>query len=701
LFEEIGKHRPLIVAFDDVHWAEPALLDLLEHVGNWSRAGALLLLCMARPDLLDLRPDWGGGKYNATTILLEPLNEDESKRLITQLLGGDPPTEVLDRIVSAAEGNPLFLEEMLSMLIDDDLLRRTNGQWVLGDLSKVSIPPSIHALIAARLELLDRKERVVIERAAVVGKEFDLRSVANLIPGDSSIDVAACVTALVRKDLLRPSESDPTGKVYRFRHLLIQDAAYRGIPKEVRAELHHKFAEWFERESASLMREYEEIVGHHYEQAARFLQELGIADERVETLRRRAAERLGSAGVRAYARADSSAAETLLAKAIDLLPAQEARRMELLPFLGAAKGDRSDLAGAENAYREAIELAGRHGREDVRRHGEIALEHLRLATAPLGIDLDHVLRKAHEAIAALDGSGNNLALALAWFLVVVANHRLGKFTVAGEAAGRALAHARSARQPRQEADACGLVMVSGLLGSLPLTEMVELAEQMLQQAGGNQMLELWATGELGVAEILLGREHDGRAKISLARERLEELGLEFGIAAVDAMQADCELPLANLHEAERLYREAFELLLKIGDEAGASAVAGALARACLLHGDLEEAERYTAESERGIPERALHFRSRWRAPRALLLARRGEIQEAKRVAREWQGYIDTTDALMHRGDAWMDLAEILRLEEETAGARRAAERALSLYARKKDKCDSDRAHRFLVGLSVD
>jgi tetratricopeptide (TPR) repeat protein len=163
---------------------------------------------------------------------------------------------------------------------------------------------------------------------------------------------------------------------------------------------------------------------------------------------------------------------------------------------------------------------------------------------------------------------------------------------------------------------------------------------------------------------------------------------------------DCELALGNPQAAEGLYRHALELLRKTGDEGGASAVAGALARACFRQGNIEEAEQYTVESEHGIPEETLHFRSRWRAPRALLLAHRGEINEAKRVANEWQQYIDTTDALMHRGDAWMDLAEIFSVEGDLVAARRGAERAVDLYTRKIDNCDRERARRFQAELPV-
>jgi tetratricopeptide (TPR) repeat protein len=187
--------------------------------------------------------------------------------------------------------------------------------------------------------------------------------------------------------------------------------------------------------------------------------------------------------------------------------------------------------------------------------------------------------------------------------------------------------------------------------------------------------------------------------MATATDRLQELGLEFGIAAMDAFKADCELALGNVDEAERLFRGAHELLGKIGDESGAAAVASALGRACLLQGDIEEAERLTSEGERGLPENTLHFRSRWRGPRSLLLARAGRIEEAQEVALAWQRHIDSTDALMHRADARMDMAEILRSAGDPKGARDLAEDALGLYRQKEDRADEARAERFLAELT--
>ncbi|HXF36442.1 MAG TPA: adenylate/guanylate cyclase domain-containing protein, partial [Actinomycetota bacterium] len=243
--EALARERPLVVVFDDIQWGEPTFLDLVEHLADWTRDAPVLLLCLARPELLDLRPGWGGGKLNATSILLEPLPEGECARLVANLLGAEEvAAEVRERVLASAEGNPLFVEQMVQVLIDDGLLVREDGRWVpTGDLSTVPVPPTIQALLAARLDRLTAEERAAIQRASVVGKVFFRGAVTAMSEEPDPATVGTHLLALVRKELVRPDRSTLPGEdAFRFRHLLIRDAAYDGIPKELRAELHERFA---------------------------------------------------------------------------------------------------------------------------------------------------------------------------------------------------------------------------------------------------------------------------------------------------------------------------------------------------------------------------------------------------------------------------------------------------------------------------
>ncbi len=280
--EAVAQTAPLAVVFDDIHWGEPTFLDLIEHITDWAREAPILVLCLARPELLDERSGWGGGKFNATTISLEPLSDDECGDLIGNLLGRAAlPEEARDRILAAAEGTPLFVEEMLSMLIDDGSLAREGDRWVgTGALSDLRVPPTIQALLAARLDQLGGDERAAIQRAAVCGKQFHVGAVAALLDTGGG-SVRPTLMSLVRRDLIRPDRSSLAGQdAFRFRHQLIRDAAYEGAPKALRAELHERFADWLENVGEARVEEFEEILAYHLEQAHRLLAELGSAGRR-------------------------------------------------------------------------------------------------------------------------------------------------------------------------------------------------------------------------------------------------------------------------------------------------------------------------------------------------------------------------------------------------------------------------------------
>ncbi|HKP17303.1 MAG TPA: BTAD domain-containing putative transcriptional regulator, partial [Gaiellaceae bacterium] len=288
LFVTLARVGPLVVVFDDVHWGEPTFLELVEYLAERTRDVPLLLVCLARPELFDSRPAWAGGKLNATTALLEPLSDDQSLQLVGNLAGASAlDAGARGRIVAAAEGNPLFVEEMLALALEED-----------GSTDELVVPPTIQALLAARLDRLPDDERAALDRAAVQGKVFYADAVAALAPLAAA--VSSCLGALVRKELIRPERPSFGGDTYRFRHLLIRDAAYDSIPKEARADLHERFARWLEEAAGERAAEYEEIVGYHLEQGFRYRQELGQVDDSARRLAGEAADRLGAAGRRAF-----------------------------------------------------------------------------------------------------------------------------------------------------------------------------------------------------------------------------------------------------------------------------------------------------------------------------------------------------------------------------------------------------------------
>jgi predicted ATPase len=310
LFERLAKERPLVLVLEDIHWAEPTLLELVEHVVEWTREVPLLLLCLARPELLDERPGWPGER-----IELAPLAEQEVEVLLSAL-GDELATGERRRISEAAEGNPLFAEQMVALALEED------GRGA-------NVPPTIQALLAARIDRLEAEERALLERAAVVGKEFWRGALLELSPPGT--EVSATLQRLVRRRLVCPERSSFPGEdAFRFAHVLVRDAGYSAIPKERRADLHERFAGWLERSGSR----YGEIVGYHLEQAYRYRVELGPVRNAERELASRAGTMLAEAGLEALRRGDAAGAADLLSRGLDLLPADAPSRGELLLALG-------------------------------------------------------------------------------------------------------------------------------------------------------------------------------------------------------------------------------------------------------------------------------------------------------------------------------------------------------------------------------
>jgi predicted ATPase len=267
VLEQLARACPFVLVLDDLHWAEPALLDLVEDVARTSRGAPLLVLCLARPELLDERPGWGGGLPNASSLLLEPLGEADTERLLDHLLGASElPDPVRSYIVGAAEGNPLFLEEMLASLVESDVLQRRSGRWTTTE-SVIRVPASISALIAARIDRLADEDRLLLELASVEGVHFSRDVLAELVPEPLRPDLAGRVDGLVRRELVRPDEA---GR-FRFRHQLIREAAYASMTKQARAELHERLADVLGAEGIE-----PDVLAYHRERAGRYRAELAL-----------------------------------------------------------------------------------------------------------------------------------------------------------------------------------------------------------------------------------------------------------------------------------------------------------------------------------------------------------------------------------------------------------------------------------------
>ncbi len=693
LFEGLARRRPLIVVFDDLNWGEQTLLDLIEHVAEYAHDTPILLVCLSRPELLDLRRDWSGGKKNATTIYLEPLSSEEAEALIDNLVGGVTlSAEVRARIHGASAGNALFVEEMLSMLIDDGLLLNEDGGWVAtGDLSDVRVPPSIQLLLATRLDQLATDERRVLERAAVEGNVFHRASVEALATEIERATVGECLAGLVRKELVRPHRAIYAGEDgFAFRHPLIRDAAYEALPKLIRGELHEGHVAWLEGRGG----EVEELLGYHLEQAFRYRSELGKVSAHDVELGARAAALLASAGRRALARGDMTAAVELLERSLALQ--KEESGLELLPELGAALRESGQLGRAEEVLFDVPDRARRAGKPGVAFAALVERAALLFVTDP--VQTDRLLEEIEGAVAGLDEIGDDRALAVAWTLIGL-RFGLWKGRVARgeEALQRALVHARRAGDRRQEATILGQLCFAAWAGPTPVPEAIELCESILAESGGDPLIGASVARYLAPLEARRGRFDEARELANRARAMYEEFGLTLlGQAATALAHGDLEILAGDFEAAERELRKGWVALEEIGERGYSSSIAAFLGRALYGQGRFDEAEEVSLHAqERAAPD-DVWTQAFALGTRAKVLAQRGSHAEGELLARDAVARVEVTDALELRGAMLLDRAEVLLMAGLDADAAACATTALELFERKGHTVAIERARAALT-----
>ncbi len=606
MLERSSRERPLVVVFDDLQWAEPTFLDLVDHLTDLARDAPMLLLCVARPELLDVRPGWGGGKLNATTMLLEALTEHEAAQLIDNVRRSSLDEQAKERIAAAAEGNPLFVEEMLAMVAED-------GH---GDLA---IPPTIQALLAARLDQLVPAERVAIECAAIQGQEFRQDALVTLVPETVSGRLTEIHQSLVRKELIRPTGED----TYRFKHLLLRDAAYEALPKEQRADLHERFAEWLE----VAVPEVEEIRGYHLEQAYRFRAELGPLDDRVEQLARRASSLLATAGRRAAHRADVPATIHLLERAVSLLPDGDREAVAFYPDLGTALMESGDVGRPEQLFRDAERL-GDEATALRARLERIWLDLFR--GAPMTEAVGLLEATVHEA----ERIGEEAVLAETLGRQGTLNMWLGDNEEAERLLRRSLEHANVVGNHRLRSEAMRWIALVMLWGPTPVDVSLKECRAFAQATDIGHM----ARAELLVVEGTLlgltGEFERGRELSATGRDALLELGQRVQYASIAQLSATIELLAEDTQAAEHMLREAHEILTSAGERGYLSTVSAFLALALAKQGRHTEAGDFAETARRVGAKDDRVTQLYWRVAKAQVAASRNQPDDARRLAYE-------------------------------------------------------------------
>jgi DNA-binding SARP family transcriptional activator/tetratricopeptide (TPR) repeat protein len=681
LFEALARRRPLVLVFDDIHWGEPTFLELIEYIADWTREVPLLLVCIARPELLDIRAGWGGGKLNATAVLLEPLSEDESRQLVDNLADATVNAATRRRVIEAAEGNPFFVEEMLALALEDG---RANGQ--------LEVPPTIQALLAARLDRLGDDERLVLERAAVEGKLFHQGSIIELSPHALRPAVATNVAMLVRKELIRPERAlFPGEHAFRFRHLLIRDAAYEAIPKKARGQLHGRHAIWLERKAGERLVEYEEIVGYHLEQAFRYQAEFGPVDDAGRELARRAAGRLGAAGRRAFARGDAPAAVNLISRAAALLPADDPARVHLVPNVRVVQGLGGDVGWAHRLLSEALET----GDERLKAHALVQRGFVRLFTEP-DVTPQQVTAAAEQAIAVFERLRDQLGLARAWRLVAQAHYLARRAGACAEASELALVHARRAEDPFEVKEIVEWLAIALALGPTPAGEALGRCEQLRQDVAGDTFLEVTLYSFRAYLEAMRGRAREAEELFAKARRAADDAVPPYGVAYFSIAAGLVEQLAGNPDAAERELRAGCQALEQVHEQTNYSTVTALLARALCAQDRHAEAEKFTRASEAAAHANDVFANVTWRSVRAMVLAREGDVEAAAALGREAVAFAEQSDFLNAHADALLDFADVLELAGRPKDAASRREEALRLYEQKGNVVSAARARSLLA-----
>jgi DNA-binding SARP family transcriptional activator/tetratricopeptide (TPR) repeat protein len=662
--EAVARRQPTVLVLDDIHWAEPTLLDLVEYLGEWIEA-PVFILCAARAEMLDERPAWGGPTSTGFLVELVPLEPPDVATLVVGLAEEPLDPELEERIVEQAGGNPLYAEQLVALSREAP------------DLSLDDTPPTVEALIASRLDRLDPRELAVLRRASVVGRLFTREELDDMTPAADAGRTERHLVDLTQRGLVHPGADR-----FRFHHALVRDVAYRGIPKADRADLHEQAAHGLDRRDAA-----DEVVGYHFEHAHHYLVELTPGDERARELASAGGERLGRAGIRAWKRADAPAAANLLTRAVDLTPWATGLLCELALALNAR--------GQRDRAQEVLATVADDADETNVLRARIESEFLRSLSEPERAG--KLLEIASAAVPVLEAGSDDRALGRAY--VAIAHVRGGFYCEYAEmqkASERALACYR--REGWSSSTALDFLGSALCWGPTPVEDAIARCEGLLDVHRGDKASEANLFVWLGTLEAMRGRWEAGRARVELARTSYRDLGLtDAEIDTCARALGFLEQLAGRLDEAEAAYRAGCVYL----QERHLTAVLAT--RAAELAGVLYEQKRYDEAAERVAQASELAGTDDLDATlvrlpvEARVAARQGALDEAHRIARNAVEVASETDALGRRAEALTALADVEELAGRDSDARSPLAEALALHEQKGNLPAAERLRARLPG----
>jgi tetratricopeptide (TPR) repeat protein len=702
--EALAGRRPLVVVIEDGHHAQTTFLDLLDEVlASTAPHASLLLIVTARPLLLDARPTWGEAERTGL-VELRPLDPDDTGRLVEALLGGPVAAPVKQRIASAAEGNPLFVAQLVSLFVDNGLVQRHGDAWeATGDLEAAKVPPTLQAVLAARLDDLSPEERAVLEPAAVIGLSFPESAVEELVPPEIRPGVAQALGALDRKQFIDQVDGK-TGedRVFRFRNQLIRDATYGSLLKRSRAQLHERFVTWAERVNRERGREeeFEEINGYHLEQAYRYRTELGPLDAHGRELAARAAVKLGNAGRRAFARSDIPATIGLLRRAATLYETEMPGRVELLGELGEALVVQGSFDQAASVLDDAAGDAQSIGDPCLVARVRVTRLMLRLYVKEDEETATASIAAAEDLIRILEPYDDDEGLARAWRIVMANQFTLGNLDQAGRAAEHVVEHALRAGDVRlasRSAPAVAYVMVHG---PTPVDEAIRQCEELFDGLRGDRRNEAIVLAALAQLKAMQGAFDEARALYRSGKSILEELdtGLTARNTSIDSHRV--ELLAGDPAAADAELRRDDAALAALGESYFRSTVTAVLANVLAARGELDEALGYSEVAERLADEDDAWSQAAWRTARAQVLAARGDPATAGRLADEAARLVRSSDDLLVRVDTLETVASVLDRIGRSEEAEATLAEALALHEAKMDAVSARRVAERLASLRI-
>ncbi|HEV8282280.1 MAG TPA: adenylate/guanylate cyclase domain-containing protein [Candidatus Limnocylindrales bacterium] len=694
LLEAIASRRPLVAIIDDIHVAAPTFLELLDHLIDTVQEAPILLLTTARHELLDVRTEWAV-RHETQQLVLEPLAADDADAILDQLLGGLDRT-IRQRILTAAEGNPLYVEQLTSMLIETGALRRDGGGWVATTSSEeLATPPTVEALVAARIDGLGVGERGVIDPASVIGLGFAVDAVVHLVPEEDAPAVPVRLQSLTTKQLVRPTLADED--FYRFGHSVIKDAAYRSLLKRTRAELHERFVAWAEPINRERGREieFEEILGYHLEQAYRYRSELGPMDDAVQMIGRQAVDKLASAGRRAFGRGDAPAAANLLRRASGLLPPDDQTRIELLTDLAYALLEQGAFEAATGVLDEAGAAARAIGDARLGARTLVATINMNLYGSGLVAGTERAVVEVVDSLGEFARVNDIRGTALAWRLLMVLHGTVGQFDRAAEAAQRVVDLAAQVDDTRLAASGAVGYATSVLLGATPVAEALARCQDLVHEVQGDRKAEAVILGSLAQLHAMEGRFEQARSLYTQSQQLLADLGPSITGASTAFEASRVEMLAGDPSAAEGFLRRDYVQLEAVGERYFRSSIAAFLAHALWASAKFEDADTYARIAEDLSDADDVWSQVAWRTVRAKLLARDGRSDEAIALATGAVHLAAGTSNIDQHADALVDLDEVLRLTGHGDEAGPPLREALSLYEQKGDLVLADRLRSLL------